>query len=76
MNLEKIRSLLPVGSYFKIAERVGKAEGTIAQVFVRKTRVSEATKEAILMEAASILEDFGKDALELAKEIREAKAPA
>lgn len=76
MNLEKIRELLPVGSYFRIAEKVGKAEGTVAQVFVERTRVSDETRDAILEEAALILEEWGREAILVAKEIKAAKAVA
>lgn len=70
MDIKKIREMLPVGSYSRIAEETGKAEGTVAQFFIGKSRVSEQTREAILREAAAILQEFSEKALETADEIR------
>jgi hypothetical protein len=75
MDLQKIKNMLPNGSYFIISERVGIAEGTVAQFFIGIARVSDITKAKILECALAIIEERSIEGLSLVKKMR-AKEPA
>lgn len=67
MTIQEIKSLLPDGSYRKIAATTGKSYGTINQFFNDRinARVSEKTKAAILLEARKIIKENSLNGLEL-----------
>jgi hypothetical protein len=59
MELANIKELLPDGSYMRIARKVGRSKGTIAQFFAEnvKVRIGEDLAEEIKKEALAIIEE-------------------
>lgn len=69
MSIERVKSLLPDGSYKAIADATGRKRNTIALFFVGKARVSEETRKAILRAAAERLKRKGGEMVSVGQEI-------
>lgn len=65
-EIEKIKQLLPAGSYERIAKAIGKSKGTVTQFFSDsiEIRVGEKTANNIIKEAKKIIEENSWNGLE------------
>lgn len=73
---EKIKRLLPKGSYQKIAQKIGRSYGTVRDYFApsKDFSISEQVEENLLREAKKIIEASAWKALEIAHGKEKTKA--
>lgn len=76
---EKIKRLLPKGSYRRIAEKIGKSYGTVRDYFApsKDFSISEQVEEELLKEAKKIIERNSWRGIELRhgkEKVKQAKA--
>lgn len=65
---EKIKELLPDGSYAKIAQKIGKTYGTVRNYFAPSSPsiISERVESELLQEAKKIIEELAWNGLAVA----------
>lgn len=69
MEKQRIKQMLPDGSYSRIAKAVGVTEGTVAQFFADSgVRVSKRTRHNILVQANLIIVEVAEAAKSLSKQ--------